>query len=94
MSSPPRGRGCGAWVEVRRGRRSGAGADPAVVLINVAGSGGAGLELPLALGLGLGEVALDPELVALLGIFRYMGTDPTSQSVLEGVRQIREEFAH
>jgi hypothetical protein len=37
------------------------------VLISVAGSGGAGLELTLALGLGLGEVALDPELVPLLG---------------------------
>jgi antitoxin VapB len=44
-----------------------------VVLISVAGSGGAGRELALALGLGLplalglGEVALDPELVPLLG---------------------------
>ncbi len=40
-----------------------------MVLISVAGSGGAGLELTLAqaLGLGLVEVALDPELVPLLG---------------------------
>ena len=52
---------------VRWGRRSGAGCGPAMLRISLAGSGGAGLELGLRLPLGLGEVALDPELVPLLG---------------------------
>jgi hypothetical protein len=75
-----------------------------MVLISVASSSGAGLELPLALDLSLGvglrlvEVALDPELVPLLGDQLRNGGDlsrhleGTAEGLGEG-RQLRRQQA-
>jgi hypothetical protein len=65
---------------------------------SVARSGGAGLELGLRLPLGLGEVALDPELVPLLGNQLSDGGDlrwhleGAAESLREG-RQLRGQQA-
>jgi hypothetical protein len=64
-----------------------------VVLIRVAGSGGAGLELPLRLGLplGVGEIALDPELVPLLG--DQLGDGGMSAGTWKALRNAWEKAA-
>jgi hypothetical protein len=70
-----------------------------MVLIRVAGSGGAGLELPLSLALGLRlvEIALDPELVPLLGDQLRDGGDLRHlEGAAEGLgegRQLRRQQA-
>jgi hypothetical protein len=63
-----------------------------MVLISVASSGGAGLELPLSLALGLREVALNPELVPLLGDQLRDGRDVGGhlEGAAEGLREGRQ----
>ena len=63
-----------------------------MVLISVASSGGMRLKLPLSLALGLREVAVNPELVALLGDQLGDGGDLSRhlEGAAEGLREGRQ----